>query len=173
MIKSTLGIILLIALFSSETVTQTPTFIPDRTESGLLKFTLNNINPVNIYRGLTQKDPIEFDGKIDPQKNCHDYNPKTKVCELCKTGYYLNENSEVKGFCSSCSSAISNCGECSSIRIKDKVVVKCSNCGFPQKPNRNQDACEARTVLLYYVIIYLIIAVILGVLTCMEKTDSD
>ena len=145
-------------------------FIPERTESGKLKFSLHNLNPVNMYKVIT-RSLQQNDNAEDSKANCKIYNKTTNTCDECKKGYYLDSNDTNPSFCSSCSAKIERCGICSSSVDKDTKVrkVQCSNCDFPWMPNKALDTCVKRTVLLGYFLVYIGVALILCILAYIEK----
>lgn len=171
--------------FSSFTMAQAETvekieafeYIPERTEKGHLKFSLHNLNPLNIYRALTQGVKINSENDIDPKRNCKTYEKSAKVCSECDEGYFLDKNAIVAGFCTACSEKIKNCFSCHSVFKKEKPSVLdkvlCDNCDFPRMPSKNQSECIGRKVLLYYFIGYVAIAIVLAVLTCIENPQNN
>jgi hypothetical protein len=154
-------------------VTESIEYIPELTENGKLKFSMHNLNPKNIYRALTQG--IKENVTLDPKKNCDDFDSKAKTCRACKEGYFLVFSGKKAGTCSTCSSSISNCFSCSSSLDAKKAitVVQCLSCNFPKMPNKKLDTCVNRKVLLYYFIVYCAVAVVLALLTCIEKPPQQ
>jgi hypothetical protein len=115
-------------------------YIPERTEGGHLKFSLHNLNPMNIYKVLTKGVKINAENDIDPKRNCKTYNDEAKVCSECDEGYFLNKTPEVAGFCTVCSEKVANCFSCQSMFKKDQPQVLekvlCNSCDFPKMPNQ-------------------------------------
>jgi hypothetical protein len=156
-------------------VSEIPHYMPHRTEAGNLKFNLHNLNPVNMYKVIRHGMQANQPGDINPKKHCKNYNEKGKECLECDEGYYLDSNKTQSGFCSACSDAIANCFSCEKvINKKTKLpVVVCESCNFPKMPNKDQTSCVGRTVLLWYFIVYVAIALVLAVLTCIENPKDE
>lgn len=149
--------------------------MPERTESGKLKFSLHNLNPLHMYRVLTQAQLNPQDPLTDlSDDHCKNYDSDTKVCIECKSGFFLDISPTSGKYCKACSDVITNCFECfSTIDEASKTSkVTCDSCNFPQMPNKTLDTCVNRTVLMWYAIVYFLVAIVLTVLACLEKPES-
>lgn len=100
--------------------------------------------------------------------HCKQGKSELNTCTECEEGYYLVKSGETTMICASCPEALSGCRICSSSSFTEKKDIQCTNCVFPKMPNSNLNECVGRTVLLYYFVAYCIVAVVLGVLSCME-----
>ena len=143
-------------------------FMPHKTARGKLAFSWHNLNPVNVYRVLTTKGE-RLNLEIDPKDNCKTFDDTKMQCTECKEGFYLESDAKVTGYCVACEGAVTQCSSC---KKSATGKVQCEVCSFPYMPNAGLDTCVQRITLYWYFFVYLGVAIVLMILTCLEKPKT-
>ena len=144
---------------------------------GLSKAGNNIIDRFVGTRSLDNNPAFEFlpergvsGNKVKPP-HCKEMDGKN--CSLCAVGTYIATDPKTNlRICFPCGNFTADCTSCKSTSFTVGKDLRCIKCSFPHAPSADLLTCKPRIVFFVYAGIYVVVAIVLGVLASMEASKK-